>query len=186
LATLSGEVGDRGDGGTDETPAERLARNWGELLQEIRVTQAGVQIMFAFLLTLPFTQRWGEVTAFQRGVYLVTLLLTAFASMLLIGPVAYHRTVFRLGAKPILVEAANTMALAGLFTLALAINGGVLLIVDVLMCPLATVLIVSATAAAFVWLWGWMPILLRRRLERRGAGLGGGSTGTAAGTGDRS
>lgn len=153
-----------------ESQGERLARNWGELLQEIRVAQAGVQILFAFLLTLPFTQRWGEVTAFQRGIYLTTLLFAALASALLIGPAAYHRMVFRRGAKPILVRAANSMALVGLFALALAINGVVLLVVDVLMGTLATVLISVGSGLTFLWLWVLMPLIVRNRLERQADG----------------
>ncbi|WP_258165206.1 DUF6328 family protein [Candidatus Protofrankia datiscae] len=147
-----------------EPRARRLERNWSELLQEIRVAQAGVQILFAFLLTLPFTQRWNQVTDFQRALYLATLLLVAAASALLIGPVAYHRIMFRRGARARLVAAANTMALAGLVMLGAGINGAVLLVVDVLMGPLATVLICSATAAFFVALWWALPQLTRWEL----------------------
>jgi hypothetical protein len=150
----------------NESEWERLVRNWSELLQEIRVAQTGVQILFAFLLTLPFTQRWGQVTTFQRSVYLGTLLLAALASALLIGPAAYHRIVFRRHAKAYLVETANTMALAGLVALALAINGVVLLVVDVLLGTLATTLIAAGTASTFLWLWLGMPVLVRRRMER--------------------
>ncbi len=147
-----------------EPQARRLDRNWSELLQEIRVAQAGVQILFAFLLTLPFTQRWNQVTDFQRALYLVTLLVVAAASALLIGPVAYHRMVFRRGARVQLVAAANTMALTGLVMLGVGVNGAVLLVVDVLMGSLATVLICSATAAFFVALWWVLPQLARREL----------------------
>ncbi|ONH36255.1 DUF6328 family protein [Protofrankia sp. BMG5.30] len=147
-----------------EPRARRLDRNWSELLQEIRVAQTGVQILFAFLLTLPFTQRWDQVTDFQRALYLATLLVVAAASALLIGPVAYHRIMFRRGARARLVAAANTMALAGLAMLGVGINGAVLLVVDVLMGPLATVLICSATAAFFVALWWALPQLTRWEL----------------------
>ncbi|WP_131768421.1 DUF6328 family protein [Candidatus Protofrankia californiensis] len=161
----------RSDGlrdGSPEPEARRLDRNWNELLQEIRVAQAGVQILFAFLLTLPFTQRWSRVTDFQRTLYLVTLLVVAAASALLIGPVAYHRMVFRRGARAQLVAAANTMALAGLVMLGAGINGAVLLVVDVLMGSLATVLICSATVAFFVALWWVLPQLTRRELATSG------------------
>ncbi|SBW28285.1 hypothetical protein FDG2_5632 [Candidatus Protofrankia californiensis] len=128
------------------------------------MAQAGVQILFAFLLTLPFTQRWNQVTDFQRALYLVTLLVVAAASALLIGPVAYHRMVFRRGARAQLVAAANTMALAGLVMLGAGINGAVLLVVDVLMGSLATVLICSVTVAFFVALWWVLPQLTLREL----------------------
>ncbi len=81
-----------------ESEAERLDRNYGELLQELRVTQTGVQILFAFLLTLAFTQRFAQITSFQRGTYVVTLLFAAGAAALLIGPVSFHR--HRLPARP--------------------------------------------------------------------------------------
>jgi hypothetical protein len=151
---------------SEENAGDRLARNWDELLGEIRVAQAGVQILFAFLLTLPFSNRWDRVSAFGRGTYLVALIFTALASALLIGPVAYHRMVFRRGAKPMLVEAANTMALAGLTLLALAINLAVLLVVGVLLGGLATSLVVAGTASAFLWLWLVVPAMVRRRHER--------------------
>jgi hypothetical protein len=107
------------------------------------------------------------VTTFQRAVYITTLLLTALASALLIGPVAFHRIVFRRHAKASLVEAANVMALYGLVVLAVAINGVVLLVVDVLMGTLATALIALGTATTFLWLWLGMPVLVRRQTERR-------------------
>jgi hypothetical protein len=163
-------VPDSGDGARPpeaESEAARLARNWDELLSELRVAQAGVQILFAFLLTLPFSARWDAVNAFQRGVYLATLLLVALASALLIGPVAYHRMVFRRQAKPMLVDAANTMAMGGLVALGLAVNLAVLLVVDVVVGGLATGLIVVGTASVFGWLWLLMPALARRRRTRR-------------------
>ncbi len=132
------------------------------------MAQAGVQILFAFLLTLPFTQRWNQVTEFERGLYLATLLLVAAASALLIGPVAYHRMVFRRGARAQLVATANTMALAGLAALGAGINGAVLLVVDVLLGTLATVLISSLSVAFFVLLWWVLPQLARRDRPPRG------------------
>src|SRR5262249_38547287 len=116
-----------------------------------------------------FTQRWGDVTTFQRAVYLATLLLSALASALLIGPVAYHRIVFRQDAKASLVGTANVMALCGLVALALAINGVVLLVADVLLGSVATTLTAAGTASTFLWLWLGIPIAVRRRAERRRA-----------------
>src|SRR6476469_3807094 len=91
----------------NESAAERLDRNLGELLQELRVAQTGVQILFAFLLTLPFTQRFGEVTRFERDVYFVTLMCAGSASAFLIAPVSYHRLLFRQREKHHVVFAAN-------------------------------------------------------------------------------
>jgi hypothetical protein len=151
-----------------EPDYQRLTRNWGELLQEIRVAQTGVQILFAFLLTLPFTARWEAVTTFQRAVFLTTLLLVALASALLIGPVAFHRVVFRRHIRAELVTTANVMALVGLVTLGLALVGVVLLVVSVLMGTLATVLISSVTALMFVVLWGVVPAVALCRREGQG------------------
>src|SRR5258708_11766918 len=94
----------------DETPDERFDRNWNELLQELRVAQTGVQILFAFLLTLPFSNGFPETTAFQKDVYLVALMSAAFATAMIISPVAFHRALFRQGRKPELVRYAHRMA----------------------------------------------------------------------------
>jgi hypothetical protein len=116
----------------EETALQRVDRNFTELLQELRVAQTGVQILFAFLLTLGFTQRFGTVTAFQRGIYFITLLLTAVAASLLIAPVSMHRLLFRRHQKQRLVIVTNRLAITGLLTLGLAIVGVLLFISDVL------------------------------------------------------
>ena len=114
----------------DETPIERADRNYNELLQELRVAQTGVQILFAFLLTIPFQQRFGEeVGTGLRKEYLVTLLVTAMATALLIAPVTMHRILFRQGLKPQLVTVADRLAKAGLACLACAVLLAVFLIV---------------------------------------------------------
>src|SRR5688572_10173985 len=94
----------------DETDSERLDRNFGDLLQELRVLQAGVQILFAFLLTLPFAARFATIDSFERIVYVVALLAAAGAAAMIIAPVAYHRVLFRRGRKPELVRSAHRMA----------------------------------------------------------------------------
>src|SRR6185369_11865770 len=101
-----------------------------------------------------FTARWNVVTPFQRAIFIAILLLTALASVLLIGPVAFHRVVFRHHARAELVRAANALALAGLVVLALAIVGVVLLVVSVLMGTVATVVIGLGTAVTFAAVWG--------------------------------
>jgi hypothetical protein len=105
----------------DESEEERADRNLSELLQELRVAGIGVQVLFGFLLSLPFTNRFSHLSPGQRNLYLGTIVLAAVATALLVGPVAYHRLVFRRGQKERLVRAANVMAISGLwFALPLA------------------------------------------------------------------
>jgi len=150
-----------------ETELERVDRNLIELLQELRVAQTGVQILFAFLLTLPFTQRFKSITPFQRDVYFVTLLLAAAATLFIIAPVAYHRILFRQHDKKHLVEVSNRLALVGLVFLALAMIGAILLITDVMFHEPLVAITVAVAAALFVLLWFVLPLLRRRQDERR-------------------
>ena len=148
-----------------ETDDQKADRRYDELLQELRVAQTGVQFLFAFLLTLAFTQRFAQITDFQRRLYVVTLMATTVASALLIGPVPMHRILFRRGLKPRLVRGADVMARGGLAMLLLAINGAVLLILDVVLTgPLPFVLSGLATAW-FVLVWYVVPLTARERGE---------------------
>lgn len=157
----------RRDEGGGETEKQRLDRNLTELLGELRVALPGVQVLFAFLLTVPFSQQFSKVTPFQEKVYFVTLLLTAVASALLIAPTAHHRIEFRQKDKRHIIKTANVMAIAGLGALALAMVGAVLLITDFLFGPTTTI-VVSATAfVMFATVWYAMPI--SRRMRRGGA-----------------
>lgn len=115
----------------NETPTERLDRNWAELLQELRVVQTGVQLLTGFLLTLPFQARFAELDGFQETVYTVVLLLAVTALVLFIAPVGYHRALFQQRSKARLVVAGSKFTKAGLATVGLVIAGGVLLVVDV-------------------------------------------------------
>jgi uncharacterized protein DUF6328 len=142
---------------------ERESRRLLELLNELRVALTGVQIMFAFLLTVPFTQRFATVTEFQRDVYFVTLLCAAAATALLISPTAHHRILFRRHQKHQLIVLGNTLTIIGLGFLALAMTGVILLITDVLFKTTTVVIVTSAAAATFVTLWYVMP--LARRLK---------------------
>jgi hypothetical protein len=145
----------------EEEDQERLNRNLLELLQELRVAQTGVQILFAFLLTLPFTQRFVTASRFQRDVYFVTLLLAAASTAFIIAPVAHHRILFRRRERAHLVKVANQLAVAGLICLSLAMTGAILLITDVLFHETVVAITTTATAVVFASLW-FIPPLLRR------------------------
>src|SRR5438034_8402379 len=149
--------------GRDETELERWDRNFTELLQELRVAQTGVQILFAFLLTLPFTSRFDKTTELDRGVYVATIVAAAAATALLIAPVSYHRLVFRKGRKPQLVQTGSRLATLGLGCLLLAMLGAVFLAVDVVLHQPAAALIVAGLAVLYIFLWYVLPFLGRRR-----------------------
>src|SRR4029450_11859459 len=149
----------------NETEHERLDRNWNELLQELRVTQTGIQILTGFLLTLPFQQRFVELDEFQRNVFLVTVSLSAAATGMIIAPVSFHRVVFRKQEKPLLVRASDIFARAGLILLALAVSCVALLIFDVVVGRLAGFLASSSLLALFVLCWFIAPLALMRARE---------------------
>src|SRR6266704_833863 len=138
-----------------ETPMQRADRAYGEILQEVRVAQTGVQILFAFLLALAFQARFTSVTSFQRGAYVVTLMLCAAATALLIAPAAYHRVVYRRRLKQHLVQAAKRLALSGLvLLLPLAMVSALLLILDVVI-GLGPALVLAAGALSWFIIWGF-------------------------------
>lgn len=152
--------------GRDESEDERLDRNLGELLQELRVALPGVQVLFAFLLAVPFQSGFAKITPFEEKVYFVTLLCTAMSAALLIAPSSYHRMTFRLQQKHELVFLANRFTIAGLVFLALAMTGAIVLITDVLFGVVVTVITGVAAAVVFATLWYALP--LRRRLNLTG------------------
>jgi hypothetical protein len=143
---------------TGETEQERLNRNMNELLQELRVSQTGVQILFAFLLALPFAQRFTEVTSFQRDVYFATLLLAGAAAAFFIAPVSAHRLLFRRQGKEHLINSSNWMAIAGLGCLAVSIVGVILLISDFLFNTAVAAVTTSLAFLLFVVLWYVLPL----------------------------
>lgn len=145
----------------DETEDERADRNYADLLQELRVAQTGVQFLFAFLLTLAFTQRFTQITEFQKWVYVATLLATGLASALLIGPVPFHRILFRRGLKPRLVHGADAMARGGLALLLVAINGAVLLILDVVLAGSLPYVLAAGLTTWFLLVWLVLPMTVR-------------------------
>jgi hypothetical protein len=149
--------------GRDETGAERADRNFNELLQELRVAQTGVQILFAFLLTLPFTQRFSSVRSADKVVYLGTVIASAVAMACLVAPVSYHRILFARGLKRELVRSAARLASAGLVFLFFAVVGSLYLIVDVVVNAVAAWAVAGTLAALFLLLWYVLPIRHRRR-----------------------
>ncbi len=149
----------------DETRAERLDRNFNELLGELRIALPGVQVLFAFLLIVPFSQGFSGLSGFERGIYLTVLLCTALASAFLIAPTAYHRVLFRRGRKPEVVYFANRAAIIGLAFLAVAMCGAILLITHVLFGPAAAIPITGAAAAVFGTLWYVLPLARGRGSE---------------------
>ena len=152
------------EGGRRETEEERLDRNLTELLNELRVALPGVQVLFAFLLAVPFSQRFEALTGYQEDVYYGTLICAAAATAFLIAPTAHHRIEFRLQDKRHIVLLANRFAIAGLSFLALAMTGVVLLVTDVIFGGIATVVATSITACVFAVLWYVIPFVRRTRL----------------------
>jgi hypothetical protein len=144
--------------GRDETELERVDRNLSELTQELRVALPGVQVLFAFLLVVPFQPTFARVSSFERGMYFATLLLTAMATACLIAPSMHHRILFHQGQKAQLVKTANTLTIVGLTLLALAMIGVILLITHVLFGTGATVAATAGAVVVFAALWYAIPI----------------------------
>jgi uncharacterized ion transporter superfamily protein YfcC len=157
-----------GAAGRNETEAQRLDRNYGELLQELRVAQVGVQILFASLLTVVFTDRFTTISSMQRGTYVVTLLAATAATALLVGPVAFHRIVFRHNQKDDLVQVSHRMALGGLACLSVALVGVVLLILEEVLGKTPALWYSAGMAALFLLLWLVVPLVSRTREELPG------------------
>lgn len=147
----------------DENEAEQLDRHWLELLQELRVAQTGVQIMFAFLLVVAFSRPFQEAGTYTHVVFAVTLVVTALATGLLIGPVSVHRLLYRRRLRPELVMTAARMAVGGLFLLLGAVAGGLLLALDVVLSRTATIVVVVGVVAWFAVFWYVVPITIRGR-----------------------
>jgi hypothetical protein len=138
---------------TDEDEAERLDRELTELLNELRVVMPGVQVLFGFLLTVPFQQGFQRIDGFQRDVYFATLLLTAASAAFLMAPSAFHRLTFRKRQKPYLIKLGTRQTIVGTALLALAMNGALLLLTDLLFSSLTVVITIACSATLFAWLW---------------------------------
>jgi O-antigen/teichoic acid export membrane protein len=150
------------ESGRHETEAERIDRNLAELLQELRVAGLGVQVLFGFLLAMPFTTTFSSLDPEQHRLYVADLLFAALATALLTAPVAYHRIVFRRHMKHDLLRVSNVLALAGLVAVALAITGAVLLVVSVVYDGLVAALLAAAVAGVYSVLWFVVPHLGHR------------------------
>jgi len=137
---------------------ERTGRQMAELLQELRVALPGVQILFAFLLTVPFAQGFADVTAFQKNLFFATLMCTAISTACLIAPTATHRLRFHKRDREFIIETANNLLIAGLVFLALAIVGAVALITDFLFDGTARWIWPAIVALVIAGLWFVRPL----------------------------
>ncbi|MET0864274.1 MAG: DUF6328 family protein [Nakamurella sp.] len=147
----------------NETPTERLDRNWADLLQELRVIQTGVQLLTGFLLTIPFQSRFADLTSFAQVVYLSTLSASVVATGLLITPVSLHRFLFRRHARRVTVDTAHRLAQIGLLFLGVAIVGVVLLNFDVVAGLTAGIIAAMATLVLLAGLWVALPLTIRKQ-----------------------
>lgn len=151
--------------GRRETFIERMDRNWEELLQELRVTQTGAQILTGFLLTLPFQSRFTDLDTYQRDVYLLLVVLAVVATVLIIAPVSLHRLLFRQRLKPQLVQGGHWFARAGLAALALVLAGATLLLFDVVVSRTAGRTAGGAVLLLIVLTWAVVPRIIAKRAE---------------------
>jgi hypothetical protein len=146
-----------------ESHDERLNRELIELLNELRVALPGVQMLFGFLLAVPFTQRFASISTSQRYVYYFTFMATAAATIFLIAPTAYHRLRFRQRDKEQLIQTSTRLTIFGTACLAAALSGAVYLVSDLLFQTAATAVAAAATAGLLLWLWYGLPLLRRLR-----------------------
>lgn len=143
--------------------AKQLSRNLNELLQELRVVQPGVQILSAFLLTIPFSARFDVLTDHQRVVYLIVLSGSLLTTVLMMAPVAFHRLLFRQRRRHWIVETGNRYARAGLATLGLTLAGAIYLVFDVVTGRAAAVIALGIGLGVVVVAWWVVPVASRRR-----------------------
>jgi Family of unknown function (DUF6328) len=150
--------------GRDERPRERLDRNEVELISELRVAAAGIQVLLAFLLIVPFNSRWSDTSKFDHYVYFVTLLCMVAAAALLIAPTVHHRVLFRRDQKEYLVELGNRSAIVAMALLTLGWTGIMVLISNVLFGGVVPIVVGVATLLGVATLWFGIPL---RHMERR-------------------
>jgi cation transport ATPase len=150
-------------GAEEESDAERINRELIELLNELRVALPGVQVLFAFLLAVPFTQRFRQLTDVQEYAFFASLLCTTLGSVLLIAPSAYHRLRFRQHDKEQLIQTANRLSIAGTVFLAVAMTSAVYLITDLVFNAPVTLIVTALTGASFAWFWYGLPLSRKAR-----------------------
>jgi hypothetical protein len=160
-------MAERSDSGRRETEDERADRNLSDLLQELRVALPGVQVLFAFLLTVPFSQRFTQLSKFQEWLYFGVMITVALATVMLVAPTAGHRILFRRQEKEFIVTLSNTLALVGLLLLAIAMTGAIALISDFIFGTTTAVISTVVMAAAFLGFWFFGPIRRRQQLPPR-------------------
>ena len=153
--------GEKAERERDESRPERLDRNTTELLNELRIAGTGIQVMFAFLLVVPFQTGWKKVDAFEQSVYFVTLLLVAAAAFLLMAPPIHHRLLFRHGEKGFLLRIANRLAIAGMTCLALGFVGILVLESDVVIGANAPLVVGILAGVIVASLWFALPLVRR-------------------------
>jgi hypothetical protein len=147
----------------DESNEDKLDRELIELLNELRVALPGVQVLFAFLLTVPFTNRFERVNDLQKDAYLAALVATAIGSVLLMVPTAYHRIRFRERDKEAMIRTFNRLALAGTVLLAMGMTASVFFVSDFLFKATVTSLVTALVAGCFLWFWYGLPLVRKAR-----------------------
>jgi hypothetical protein len=153
------------EGSPTEDQRERVNRELIELLNELRVALPGVQVLFAFLLAVPFSQGFASTTDFQRALFFGTLSATAISAVLLIAPSAWHRLHFRQKDKEHVLLASNSLSIAGLAFLAAAMIGAVMLIADFIYSPTLTIVSGVVAVVIFGWFWAAQPLSTRGERE---------------------
>jgi hypothetical protein len=153
---------------TGEDAHERTARELIELLQELRIVIPGVQVLFAFLLTVPFSQGFTKLDSLQRGVFFATLLCTAAATALLIAPSSHHRILFRQGVREQRLKLGNVLAILGLTFLVPAMVGVLFVITDLMFGLVAAIIVTVLVALGFVLLWFVLPLPYRGNNDDEG------------------
>ena len=147
----------------EESEQQRLTRNLNELLQELRVAQAGVQILFGFLLSIAFTERYAAANGFIKATHLLTVLFAVVSAASLIAPVAWHRMLFRLGRREEIIRISDRFAMAGLVSLALAMSGTVMLVAEVALGGRPAIVAGALVGLGFALIWFVVPAWERRR-----------------------
>jgi Family of unknown function (DUF6328) len=146
---------------SEESKDERLNRELIELLNELRVALPGVQMLFGFLLAVPFSQRFQQITETQKNVYYAAFICTAFATVFLIAPTAYHRLRFRQHDKEQLITTSSRLTIVGTAFLAAALAAAVFVVTDIVYKNELTAAATGTTAAGLLWFWYGLPLMRR-------------------------